>query len=97
MTTLEDLLEQMRTIPLSLASVEHGADEDHVEDDVAGAVAELAIASTIARVAQESLRMRVEIARGRGATWTTVGRAIGVTPWRAQQRYFEKRPFGARW
>jgi hypothetical protein len=39
----------------------------------------------------------VEIARGRGATWTMIGKAIGVTPWRAQQRYFEKRPFGARW
>jgi hypothetical protein len=95
--TLEELLEQIRTLPLNLASVEHGADEDHVEDDVAAAVAELAVAATIARVAQESLRLRVEIARSRGATWTTVGKLIGLTPWRAQQRYFEKRPFGARW
>jgi hypothetical protein len=95
--TLEELLEQIRTLPLSLASVEHGADEDHAADDVAAAVAELAVAANIARVAQESLKMRVEIARSRGATWTTVGRAVGLTPWRAQQRYFEKRPFGARW
>jgi hypothetical protein len=95
--TLEELLEQIKNLPLGVASVEHGADEDHVEDDVAGAVAELAAAATIARVAQESLKMRVEIARGRGATWTMVGNAIGLTPWRAQQRYHEKRPFGARW
>jgi hypothetical protein len=95
--TLEELLEQIRTLPLSVASAEHGADEDHVEDDVAAAVAELGVAATIARVAQESLKMRVEIARSRGATWTTVGSKIGLSPWRAQQRYFEKRPFGARW
>jgi hypothetical protein len=97
MATLEELLDQIKTLPLSVGLVEHGADEDHVEDDVAAAVAELAAAATIARVAQESLKMRVEIARGRGATWTMVGNAIGLTPWRAQQRYREKRPFGARW
>jgi hypothetical protein len=96
-TTLEELLDQIRTLPLSVASGEHGADEDHVEDDVAAAVAELATAAKIAQVAQESLKMRVQIARSRGATWTMVGNAIGLTPWRAQQRYFEKRPFGARW
>jgi hypothetical protein len=95
--TLEELVDQIRTLPLSVASAEHGPDEDHVEDDVASAVAELAVAATIARVAQESVKMRVEIARSRGATWTTVGNAIGLSPWRAQQRYFEKRPFGARW
>jgi hypothetical protein len=95
--TLDELLEQIRTLPLVVASAEQGPDEDHVEDDVAGAVAELGVAATIARVAQESLKMRVEIARSRGATWTTVGSAIGLSPWRAQQRYFEKRPFGARW
>jgi hypothetical protein len=95
--TLEELLEQIRTLPLSLALVEHRADEDHVEDDVAAAVAELAVAGAIARVAQESLRMRVEIARGRGATWAAVGNAIGLTEWRAEWRYHEKRPFGARW
>jgi len=97
MATLEELLEQIKTLPLSLALVEHGADEDHAEDDVAAAVAELAVAATIARVAQESLKMRVGIARGRGASWAMVGNAIGLTPWRAQQRYFEKRPFGTRW
>jgi hypothetical protein len=95
--TLEELLEQIRTLPLSLALVEHGPDEDHVEDDVAAAIAELGAAATIAQVAQESLKMRVEIARGRGATWTMVANAIGTTPWRAQKRYREKRPFGARW
>jgi hypothetical protein len=95
--TYEELVEQIRTLPLSLALQEHGADADHVEDDVAGAMAEVDVAAKIARTAQESLKMRVEIARGRGATWTMIGKAIGVTPWRAQQRYFEKRPFGARW
>jgi hypothetical protein len=95
--TLEELLEQIRTLPLGLASLEHGADEDHLEDDAAAAVAELAAAASIARVAEESLKMRVEIARSRGATWGAVARAIGTTPWRAQRRYFEKRPFGARW
>jgi hypothetical protein len=95
--TVEELLEQIRTLPLGLASGEHGADEDHVEDDVAAAVAELAVAATIAQAAQESLKMRVEIARGRGATWTMVGKAIGLTPTRAEWRYHEKRPFGARW
>jgi len=97
MVSLEELLQQIKTLPLSVALVEDGADEDHVEDDIAAAVAELTAAATIARVAQESLKMRVEIARGRGATWTMVGDAIGLTPWRAQQRYHEKRPFGARW
>lgn len=95
--TLEELLEQTRTLPLSVASVDHGADEDHVEDDVAAAVAELAVAGTIAQVAQESLKMRVEIARGRGATWAMVGKAIGLTAFRAEWRYHEKPPFGARW
>jgi hypothetical protein len=94
---LEELLEQIRTLPLGLASVEHGADEDHVEDDVAAAVAELAVAATIAQVAQESVKMRVEIARGRGATWATIGKAVGLTASRAERRYHEKRPFGARW
>ncbi len=97
MVTLEELLEQIRTLPLDVVLVERGPDEDHVEDDVAGSVAELAVAAKIAQVAQESLKMRVEIARSRGATWTTVGNVIGLTPWRAQQRYFERRPFGARW
>ena len=97
MLSLDELLEQIRALPLAVASEKLGPDEDHVEDDVAAAVAELAVAATIARIAQESLKMRVEIARGRGATWTAVGGAIGLSPWRAQQRYFEKRPFGARW
>jgi hypothetical protein len=97
MATLEELLDEIRTLPLSVGLAGAGADEDQVEDDVAPAVAELAVAATIAQVAQESLKMRVEIARSRGATWTTVGNAIGLTAWRAQQRYHEKRPFGARW
>jgi hypothetical protein len=95
--TLEELLEQIRSLPTNVGFAEHGADEDHAEGDVAGAVAELAVAATIAQAAQESLKTRVEIARGRGATWDMVGNAIGLTPWRAQQRYHEKRPFGARW
>jgi len=95
--TLEELLQQIKTLPLTVSLAEHRADEVHVEDDVAAAAAELAVAATIARVAQDSLRMRVEIARARGATWTMVGNSIGLTPWRAEQRYHEKRPFGARW
>jgi hypothetical protein len=59
-------------------------------------MAEVAVAANIARATQESLKMRVEIARGRGATWTMIGNAIGVTPWRAQQRYFGHRPYFAR-
>ena len=94
---LEELLQQIRNLPSDVASVEHGPDEDHVEDDVAAAVAELAVAAMIAQVSQESLKMRVEIARGRGATWPMVGNAIGLTPARAEWRYHEKRPFGARW
>jgi len=95
--SLEELLEQIRSLPFGVASVEHGPDEDHVEDDVAAAVAELAVAAKIAQVARESLKMRVEIARGRGATWKLVGNATGLTPARAEWRYHERRPFGARW
>ena len=87
MATLEELLEQIRTLPLSLATAEHPSDEDHVQGDVAAAVEELAVAATIANVAQESLKTRVTIARGRGATWTMVGNAIGLTPTRAEWRY----------
>ena len=97
MVTLTELLEQIRTLPLSVTMQEHAPDEDHVEDDVAAALAELAVAARVAQTAQESLKMRVEIARGRGATWTMVGNAIGLTPSRAESRYHEKRPFGARW
>jgi hypothetical protein len=95
--TYEELVEHITAFPGSLALREHGADADVVKDVVAEAIAEVAVAAKLARATQESLRMRVEIARGRGATWTMIGNAIGVTPWRAEQRYFEKRPFGARW
>jgi hypothetical protein len=95
--TLEELLEQIKDLPSGLASEQFGPDEDHAEDDVAAAVAELKVAATIARVAQESLKMRVEIARSRGATWPMVGKVIGLTPARAEWRYHERRPFGARW
>ena len=95
--TYEELAEHIRTFPGSLALQERGTEADSVEDVVAAAMAEVAVATSIARATQESLKVRVEIARGRGATWTMIGNAIGVTPWRAQQRYFDKRPFGARW
>jgi hypothetical protein len=95
--TLEELTAQIRAMPGSLPGREHAPGEDQVEGDRAAAMAEVAVAANIARAAQQSLKTRVEIARGRGATWTMIANAIGVTPWRAEQRYFEKRPFGARW
>jgi hypothetical protein len=94
--TYEELVEQIRGLPGSLAELEHGTDTDHGPGDVAAAMAGVAVAANIARATQESLKMRVEIARGRGATWTMIGKAIGVTPWRAHQRYFERRPYFAR-
>jgi hypothetical protein len=62
---------------------EYGADPDHAEDDVAEAVAEVLVASALARRAQECLTQRVELAGGAGAGWRTVGKALGVSPWRA--------------
>jgi hypothetical protein len=94
--TYEELVEQIRVVPGSLGELEDGTDTDHIPDDVAAVMAEVAVAANIARATQESLKMRVEIARGRGATWTMIGNAIGVTPWRAHQRYFEHRPYFAR-
>jgi len=94
--TYEELVDQIRAWPGSLAELEHGTYTDHVPNDVGAAMAEVAVAANIARATQESLKMRVEIARGRGATWTMIGNAIGVTPWRAQQRYFGHRPYFAR-
>jgi hypothetical protein len=94
--TYEELVQQMKDFPGRPALGERGTGPGSTTDDVA-AIAELSVAANIARVTQEGLKMRVEIARGRGATWTMIGDAIGVTAWRAQQRYFEHRPFGARW
>jgi methionine aminopeptidase len=95
--TYEEVVEHIRAFPGSLAGHERGTDEGAVADVAAAAMDEVAVAAKLARATQESLKMRVEIARGRGATWTMIGKAIGVTAWRAEQRYFEKRPFGARW
>jgi hypothetical protein len=93
--TYEELVDQIRSLPGTLAVAEDG--EDKASDDLATALARVELAAKIARGAQESLKMRVEIARSRGATWTMVGDAIGITPTRAEQRYLERRPFGARW
>lgn len=84
--TYDELLDAIRTFPGNLPE---GPDGTAVPDVVA--------AAKIARATQESLTMRVEIARGRGATWEMIGNAIGITPSRAEQRYLERRPFGARW
>jgi hypothetical protein len=92
----EELVEQIRAFPSSVAGGETATDTSHVPEHRAIALAEVAVAARIARATQESLKMRVEIARGRGATWAMVGDAIGVTAWRAQQRYFEHRPYWAR-
>lgn len=81
--TYEELAEEILALPGTLA----------IEDGLA----RVAIAARIARATQESLNMRVEIAWARGATSTMVGNAIGITPTRAEQRYLERRPFGARW
>jgi len=94
--TYEELVEQIRAFPGSPAALDRGTGVHRVPDEVEPVMAEVVVAARIARVTQESLKMRVEIARGRGATWTMVGDAIGVTPWRAQQRYFEHRPYWAR-
>ena len=95
--TLEELVEQIRALPASPEGPGCDSDTASQKDDLADVMAEVTVAANIARAAQESLKVRVEIARSRGATWTMIGNAIGVTAWRAEQRYFEKRPFGARW
>ncbi len=92
--TYEELAEQIRAFPGTLA-VARG--DDRVDDDATTGLAQVALAAKIARATQESLSVRVKIARGRGATWTMVGNTIGITPTRAEQRYLERRPFGARW
>jgi hypothetical protein len=94
--TYEELIQEIKDFPGHPALGEPASGPGSATDDAA-AIAELSVAANIARATQESLKMRVEVARGRGATWTMIGDAIGVTAWRAQQRYFEHRPFGARW
>jgi hypothetical protein len=95
--TYEELVEQIAGFPGTCGVEEQGPDPDHAQGDIAAAMAEVGVAANIARATQGSLKMRVEIARARGATWTMIGNAIGTTAWRAEQRYFEKRPFGTRW
>lgn len=95
--TYEELVEQIRAFPGSVVVGENDPGADRAPVAVPAAMARVVLAAKIARASQESLKMRVEIARGRGATWTMVGNAIGITPTRAEQRYLERRPFGARW
>jgi hypothetical protein len=97
MLTFEELLDQVRALPFVAASQEHGADADHVEDDVAAAIIELAVAANLARAAQEGLKTQVEIARSRGANWRAIGIAMDVSPWRARRRKWETRPLDTRW
>jgi hypothetical protein len=93
--TYEELIEQINALPSGLAMQEYATDADHVEDDVAEAMAEVAVAANLARAAQESLKTRVEIARSQGATWRMIAKAIGLTPWRAWRRKWETRPLDA--
>ena len=95
--TYEELLEQIRELPGIVAAQEHPIDADHVADDVAAVMAEVTVAADIARAAQESLKVRVEIARSRGASWIRIGGAIGLSPWRARHGKWATRPLGARW
>ena len=94
--TYDELIEEIRALPFSLAMQEYATDADHVEDDVAEALAEVAVAANLSRAAQTSLKRRVDFARSRGETWRMIGRAIGVTPWRAWRRKWETRPLDAR-
>jgi hypothetical protein len=91
----EELVAEIRVLPFRVAAQEFAADADHVEDDVAAVLAEIAIAADLARVAQESLKTRVDIARSRGATWRMIGRAMELRPWKARRRKWETRPLDA--
>jgi len=95
MMTYEELVAEIRAIPFTLAMQEYATDADHVEDDVAAVVAEIAVAAKLAQVAQKSLKARVDIARSRGATWRMIGKAIELNPWRAWRRKWETRPLDA--
>lgn len=95
--TIEELLEQIRALPFSVAAEQHGADADHVEDDVAAAVIEVGVAADLARVAQDSLKTRVDLARGRGISWSEIGRAMELKPWRARRRRWETHPLDSWW
>lgn len=97
MLSVEELLDQIRTLPLVVASEEHGADADHVEDDVAAAIIELAVAANLARAAQESLKAQVDLARSQGASWRAIGRAMEVNSWRAWRRGWETHPLDSWW
>lgn len=93
--TYEELVDQINALPFALAMQEYAADADHVEDDVAEALAELAVAANLARVAQESLKTRVDIARSHGASWRMIAKAIRLSWWRAWRRKWETRPLDA--
>jgi hypothetical protein len=94
--TYEELIDEINALPFGLAMQEFATDADHADDDVAEALAEVVIAANLARTAQESLKMRVEMARSHGATWPMIGQAIGLRPWRAWRRKWETRPLDAR-
>ncbi len=97
MLSVEELLDQIRTLPSVVATQEHGADADHVEDDVAAAIIELAVAANLARAAQESLKAQVDLARSQGASWRAIGRAMEVNSWRARRLRWETHPLDSWW
>ena len=47
--TYEELVEEISSLPYSMAMQEYTADADHAEDDVAEAMAELSVAANLAR------------------------------------------------
>lgn len=97
MLTLEELLDQIRSLPFAVAVQEHGADADHVEDDVAAAIIEVKIAAGLALAGQESLKAQVEIALSQGTGWRAIGKAMDVKPRRARRRKWETRPLDSWW
>lgn len=97
MLSVEELLDQIRALPFVVATKEHGADADHVEDDVAAAIIELAVAANLARAAQESLKAQVDLARSQGASWRAIAGAMEVNPWRARRRRWETHPLDSWW
>lgn len=95
--TVDELLDEIRAFPFSVAAQEHGADADHVEDDVAAAIIEVAVAANLVRAAQESLKAQVDVARNQGAAWRAIAKAMAVSPWGAWRRRWETHPLDSWW
>jgi hypothetical protein len=80
----DDVRHRVGALPVQLVLDEWGTTQNHDEDI-------LAYSAIIAQVAAENLRTWIDIARKKGATWTEVGDAIGMSRQAAQQRYGERR------